>query len=150
MANNEERDGIAIIGMGCKFPGAKSVEEYWELLAAGRSMVTEPPKERFSAKTHGRSTEKSVFFGNYLDDVESFDNRFFKKSGREAASMDPQQRLLREVAYQALESAGFFGPRPQNLNVGCFVGVCASDYNGTYILHTLFVIFFWSDRSITR
>jgi acyl transferase domain-containing protein len=134
MAQNTDLDGIAIVGMGCKFPGADSIEEYWDLLDAGRSMVTEPPIGRFPSHEHGRSTDKSVFFGNYINDIESFDNRFFKKSGREAASMDPQQRLLLEVAYQALESAGFFGPRQQDLDVGCFVGVCASDYNGKFLL----------------
>jgi acyl transferase domain-containing protein len=136
MAQNTDLDGFAIVGMGCKFPGADSIEEYWDLLDAGRSMVTEPPIGRFPSHEHGRSTDKSVFFGNYINDIESFDNRFFKKSGREAASMDPQQRLLLEVAYQTLESAGFFGPRQQDLDVGCFVGVCASDYNGELLLHT--------------
>nr|AOO87089.1 polyketide synthase [Alternaria alternantherae] len=135
MTQNTDLDGIAIVGMGCKFPGADSIEEYWNLLDAGRSMVTEPPKGRFPSHEHARSTDRSVFFGNYINDIESFDNRFFKKSGREAASMDPQQRLLLEVAYQALESAGFFGPREQDLDVGCFVGVCASDYNDNVASH---------------
>ncbi len=126
---------VAVVGIGCKFPGADSVEEFWDLLNSGKSMVTDPPVGRFPGRDHKRSTGKSVFFGNFLGDVTSFDNRFFKKSGREAASMDPQQRLLLEVAYQALESAGFFGPREQNLDVGCFVGACASDYNDNVASH---------------
>lgn len=93
-------NAIAVIGMGCKFPGADSVDEYWQLLDSGQSMVTEPPSGRFPTRDHKRSTEKSVFFGNFLKDIASFDNRFFKKSSREAASMDPQQRLLLEVAYR--------------------------------------------------
>jgi acyl transferase domain-containing protein/acyl carrier protein/SAM-dependent methyltransferase len=135
MTRSEDHDGIAVVGMGCKFPGADSVEEYWNLLDAGQSMVTDVPSGRFPGKEHKRSLEKSVFFGNYLDDIASFDNRFFKKSGREAASMDPQQRLLLEVSYQALESAGFFGPREQDLDVGIYVGVCASDYNDNVASH---------------
>ncbi|KAI1367017.1 hypothetical protein F5Y08DRAFT_350345 [Xylaria arbuscula] len=138
---DDQRDmppnAIAVVGMGCKFPGANSVEEYWQLLESGRSMVSEPPTGRFPTQDHKRSTEKSVFFGNFLSDVSSFDNRFFKRSSREAASMDPQQRLLLEVAYQALESSGFFRPQEQDpdLEVGCFVGVCASDYNDNVASH---------------
>ncbi|KAF2964213.1 hypothetical protein GQX73_g9357 [Xylaria multiplex] len=139
--DDQQRDmppnAIAVVGMGCKFPGADSVEEYWHLLETGRSMVSEPPTGRFPTQDHKRSTEKSVFFGNFLSDVSSFDNRFFKRSSREAASMDPQQRLLLEVAYQALESSGFFRPQEneQDLEVGCFVGVCASDYNDNVASH---------------
>lgn len=140
-----DRDGqaIAVIGMGCKFPGANSLDEYWRLLDKGTSMATDPPSSRFPAQDHARSTERSVFTGNHLADVSSFDHRFFRKSSREAASMDPQQRLLLEVAYQALESSGFFGPGPGGLaikgddarDVGCFVGVCASDYNDNVASH---------------
>ncbi|KAB5575475.1 hypothetical protein GE09DRAFT_1200074 [Coniochaeta sp. 2T2.1] len=132
---DELPNAIAVIGMGCKFPGADSVDEYWRLLDSGLSMVTEPPPDRFPTRHHPRSNDKSVFFGNFLNDIASFDNRFFKKSGREAASMDPQQRLLLEVAYQALESSGYFGPHEQDHDVGCFVGVCASDYNDNVASH---------------
>lgn len=128
-------NAIAVVGMGCKFPGADSVEEFWRILDAGQSMMSEPPSGRFPTNEHQRSTEKTVYFGNFLDDVASFDHRFFKKSGREAASMDPQQRLLLEVSYQALESSGFFGPREPDLDVGCYIGVCASDYNDNVASH---------------
>ncbi|KAL9079841.1 MAG: hypothetical protein Q9157_001297 [Trypethelium eluteriae] len=128
-------NAIAVVGMACKFPGADSVEEYWRLLDAGKSMLSKPPSGRFPTHEHPRNTERTVYFGNYLDELESFDNRFFKKSAREAASMDPQQRLLLEVSYQALESSGFFGPREPDLDVGCFIGVCASDYNDNVASH---------------
>ena len=128
-------DAIAVIGMGCKFPGADSVEQFWHILDAGQSMLSEPPSGRFPTHDHQRNTEKTVHFGNFLDDTASFDHRFFKKSSREAASMDPQQRLLLEVSYQALESSGFFGPREPNLDVGCFIGVAASDYNDNVASH---------------
>jgi len=111
------------------------VEEYWQLLDAGLSMATEPPTGRFPTRDHKRSNDKSIFLGNFLRDIANFDNRFFKKSSREAASMDPQQRLLLEVAYQALESSGYFGPRDRDTEVGCFVGVCASDYNDNVASH---------------
>ncbi|KAG2419498.1 hypothetical protein HFD88_004294 [Aspergillus terreus] len=136
MVMREEPRAIAIIGMGCKFPGADSLEEYWQLLDDGRSMTEKPPAGRFPTHDHPRSTDKSVFWGNFVRDVECFDHRFFKKSSREAASMDPQQRLLLEVAYHALESSGYFGPRKQQeTDIGCFIGVCASDYNDNVAGH---------------
>lgn len=140
---DRDSQAIAVIGMGCKFPGAESLDEYWRLLDDGKSMATDPPPSRFPTHGHARSTERSVFTGNFLTDVASFDHRFFRKSSREAASMDPQQRLLLEVAYHALESSGFFGPGPGGVavegddarDVGCFVGVCASDYNDNVASH---------------
>ena len=128
-------NAIAVVGMGCKFPGADSVEEFWRILDAGQSMLSEPPSGRFPTHDHQRSTDKTVYFGNYLDNIASFDHRFFKKSSREAASMDPQQRLLLEVSNQALESSGFFGPREPDLDVGCFIGVCTSEYNDNVASH---------------
>ena len=128
-------NAIAVVGMGCKFLGADSVEEFWRILDAGQSTLSEPPSGRFPTHDHQRSTDKTICFRNYLDDIASFDHRFFKKSSREAASMDPQQRLLLEVSYQALDSSGFFGPRESDLDVGCFIGVCTSDYNDNVASH---------------
>lgn len=128
-------NAIAVIGMACRFPGADSVEEFWRILDAGKSMLSEPPSGRFPTHQHPRNTEKTVYFINYLEDLDSFDNRFIKKSSREAASMDSQQRLLLEASYQALESSGFFGPCEPDLDVGCFIGVCASDYNDNVASH---------------
>ena len=126
---------IAIVGMGCKFPGANSIEEFWQILKSGKSMTQEVPVDRFP--TSGpRSSAEQRFFGNWIHDADAFDHRFFKKSSREAASMDPQQRLLLEVSYQALESAGYFAEWPENpRDIGCYVGVCASDYNDNVASH---------------
>ncbi|KAL4783816.1 hypothetical protein BJX76DRAFT_357601 [Aspergillus varians] len=129
---------IAIIGMGCKFPGADSLEEYWQLLAQGTSMCRTMPEERFKSSGLRRSTDNTLkFWGNFVNDVDAFDHRFFKKSSREAASMDPQQRLLLQVAYQAIESAEYSGPAGSKANrdVGCYLGLCASDYNDNVASH---------------
>ena len=127
---------IAVIGMGCKFSGADSVDEFWHLLSSGASMHQKVPAERFSTHKHRRSPEKS-FFGSFVRDADAFDHRFFKKSSREAASTDPQQRLLLQVAYQALESSGYFGgaSKPDD-DVGCYVGVCATDYSDNVAGHS--------------
>ena len=131
---------IAIVGMACKFPGADSPSEFWDLLSAGTSMLAQLPPERFSTESLRRSSENKVpFWGNYLRDADAFDNVFFRKSSRESASMDPQQRLLLQVAYEAIESSGYFGefvgstPPPED--IGCYLGVGATDYNDNVASH---------------
>jgi acyl transferase domain-containing protein/acyl carrier protein/SAM-dependent methyltransferase len=129
---------IAVVGMACKFPGADSIEEFWELLTSGTSMVEEMPEERFPTKGLRRSQEgKLKFWGNFVRDVDAFDHRFFKKSSREAATMDPQQRLLLQVAYEAIESSGYFGKFSASVpdDIGCYLGVCANDYNDNVASH---------------
>ena len=128
---------IAIIGMACRFPGADSVEELWDLLVQNGSMCQEIPPERFSTKGLRRSKDgKLKFFGNFIRDADAFDHRFFKKSSREAASMDPQQRILLEVAYAAMESSGYFGsPKDVSRNIGVYLGACSNDYNDNVASH---------------
>jgi acyl carrier protein len=126
---------VAVIGMACKFPGADSLDEYWQLLDEGRSMCEPASKDRFATTESRRHQEKSIYNANWISDIDAFDHKFFRKSSREAASMDPQQRLLLQVAYHALESSGYFGPVEPRTDVGCYVGVCASDYNDNVAAH---------------
>ncbi|KAI9884810.1 MAG: Type I Iterative PKS [Watsoniomyces obsoletus] len=129
---------VAVVGMACKFPGAESLDEFWQLLTAGTSMCQEMPLERFSTQGLRRSPDgKLRFFGNFVRDPDVFDHRFFKKSSREAASMDPQQRMLLQVAYQAMESSGYFGTSSGSSpnDIGCYLGVCATDYNDNVASH---------------
>ncbi|KAJ5547161.1 hypothetical protein N7494_004746 [Penicillium frequentans] len=130
-------NSIAIVGMACRFPGADSAEEFWELLENGKSMLSVLPQSRFSTKGLRRSAEETVFQGNFIRDAECFDNQFFKISSREAASMDPQQRQILQVAYQALESSGYFdGHRdPTNTEIGCYLGVGSVDYEANIYSH---------------
>ena len=133
-----DENAIAVIGMACKFPGADSIEEFWQLLSSGRSMLDDMPDDRFSTAGLRRTPNgKFRFFGNFVRDIQAFDHRFFKKSSREAASMDPQQRLILQCAYEALESSGHFGklasPIPDD--TGCFIGVCTNDYNDNVASH---------------
>ena len=123
--------------MACRFPGADSAEEFWELLERGKSMLSTLPPERFPTKGLRRSTDNTVFWGNFIEDPDQFDHRFFKMSSREAASMDPQQRLVLQVAYQALESSGYFDGHlnPVDTNIGCYLGVGSVDYEGNINSH---------------
>lgn len=120
---------IAIVGMACRFPQADTLEQFWQLISSGLNAARTVPPERFKASDLWREP-KGPFFGNFLNDADAFDNRFFNISGREAKSMDPQQRLLLQVVYEALESSGHFSvdsnKRPDN--IGCYVGVGSVDY----------------------
>ncbi len=136
--NMYPENAIAVIGMACKFPGADSVEEFWQVLKSGTSELGEMPASRFKTHKLRRSTDSDArFWGNFIRDAGAFDHRFFKKSSREAAAMDPQQRLLLQVAYETLESSGYFAgpPAHQPMDIGCYVGACSSDYNDNVASH---------------
>ncbi len=110
---------IAVVGLGCRLPGAEGPESFWELLATGTDAVTTPPL--------GRGTGSRVR-GGFLPDVAGFDAEFFGIAPREATAMDPQQRLLLEVAWEALEHAGVAPASLRGSATGVFVGVSSYDY----------------------
>ena len=105
-------NAIAVTGMACRTAGAQTVEEFWDLISSGRSMCQEVPRERIdmhgiSRIRHDKWAQRQKFYGNFVSDVDAFDNSFFHLSPREATAMDPQQRLLLEIAYEATESSGY-------------------------------------------
>ncbi|KAF2644665.1 BcPKS19, polyketide synthase [Massarina eburnea CBS 473.64] len=127
---------IAIVGMSGRFPAADSVDELWELLLEGKSMFKPAPAERLNLPQSGSHAD-TKWWGNFLRDPESFDHRFFKKPSREAIAWDPQQRILLEVVYQALESAGHFGPSPtaETNDYGCYIGAVMNNYYDNMSCH---------------
>ncbi|KAI9643621.1 hypothetical protein NHQ30_008243 [Ciborinia camelliae] len=134
------KHSIAVVGYSCKFPGANSPEEFWNVLTEGKSFIRTIPDGRFPAEGL-RRTSKQPFYGNFVDDIDTFDHKFFHKSPREAASMDPQQRFLLGCSYDALSSSGYFGRQCLSGNnnkndIGCFFGVCGSDYNDNIASHS--------------
>ncbi|MET7641790.1 SDR family NAD(P)-dependent oxidoreductase [Streptomyces sp. NPDC005438] len=127
-------EAVAIIGMGCRFPGGvDGPESFWRLLRDGRDAVTEVPAERWSVEEYssedpsaaGRTNSR---WGGFLDDVDQFDSGFFQISRQEAARMDPQQRLLAEVTFEALENAGVPTDGLSGSPTGVFVGISTFDY----------------------
>ncbi len=116
---------IAIVGLGCRFPGGgDDPAAYWRLLAEGRDTVTAAPAER----TWLRAGDRAAPPGAYLRDVDLFDPQFFGISPREADDLDPQQRLLLEVVWEALEDAGLAVDRLGGSSTGVFLGIGQLDY----------------------
>lgn len=127
-------EAIAIIGIGCRFPGgADTPEAYWRLLRDGVDAVRDVPAGRWDAQTYydpdptvaGKMVTHS---GGFIEPIDQFDPEFFGISPREARSMDPQQRLLLEVAWEALEHAGQPPDRLAGTRTGVFVGIGIDDY----------------------
>jgi amino acid adenylation domain-containing protein len=126
------REPIAVIGMAGRFPGAASVEALWQNLCAGRESIRFFALDELdpSLPAHTRSDPAYVPARGVLDDVELFDAAFFGISPLEAQLMDPQHRHFLEVAWQALEHAGYApgAPGAPSGPIGVFGGM----YNGTY------------------
>ncbi|MEU3251205.1 SDR family NAD(P)-dependent oxidoreductase [Streptomyces sp. NPDC006997] len=98
---------LAVVGMACRFPGADSVDAYWDLLANGRTgVVDDVPDGRFDLAALRETDGVYTTRGGYLDDIAGWDASFFGASPREALRMDPQQRLLMELTWESLEDAG--------------------------------------------
>jgi myxalamid-type polyketide synthase MxaD len=125
---------IAIIGMGCRFPGgADSPESYWHLLKQGVDAVGEIPPERWPLAQYydtdpGAEGKMYSRWGAFLDQADGFDATFFGLAPREVANMDPQHRLLLEVTWEALESAGIVPGSLERTSTGVFVGISTADY----------------------
>ncbi|MCI0526765.1 MAG: polyketide synthase, partial [Nitrospira sp.] len=124
---------IAIIGIGCRFPGAKDPEAFWQLLRNGIDAITEVPAERWDPRSLYHSDLKvpgkmNTCWGGFLEQVDQFDLQFFKIFPWEAVRMDPQQRLLLEVTWEALEDAGQVVERLAGTRTGVFIGIAPGDY----------------------
>ncbi|MEW5983051.1 MAG: beta-ketoacyl synthase N-terminal-like domain-containing protein [Acidobacteriota bacterium] len=125
---------VAIIGMGCRFPGkADQPEAFWGLLHDGVDAITEVPADRWPIDEYydpdpsalGKMTTR---YGGFIDQLQEFDAHFFGISPQEAETLDPQQRLLLEVSWEALEHAGIVPDSLMDTSTGVFIGMCSNDY----------------------
>lgn len=124
---------IAIIGIGCRFPGAKDPEAFWHLLQNGVDAISEVPKTRWDIDAFydpkpGTPGKMSTRWGGFLEQVDQFDPGFFGISPREVERMDPQQRLALEVTWEALENAGIAPESLGGSQTGVFMGIGNYDY----------------------
>jgi len=132
---NSEKEPIAIIGIGCRFPGgANSPEAFWKLLRDGTDAITEVPANRWNVDTFydpdpAKPGKIRTCWGGFIEQIDQFDAQFFGISPREAVRMDPQQRLLLEVAWEALEDGGQMPERLAGSSTAVFIGIYTSDYH---------------------
>lgn len=125
---------IAIIGLGCRFPGANNSEEFWQMLRNGVDGISEVPNTRWNADAYYDPTpatpgKMNTRWGGFLNDIDQFEPSFFSISPREADAMDPQQRLLLEVAWETLEYAGQATQKLAGSQTGVFIGISSDDYS---------------------
>ncbi len=124
-------DGIAIVGMACRFPGAENIEDFWHQLEAGRDAVTDG---RGNSGTWGDlakdlPAEYAAYRqGGFVEGIEQFDSRFFRIAPIEARLMDPRQRMMLETSWQALEDAGIDPDRLRGSRTGLYAGISTSEY----------------------
>lgn len=132
MASNEP---IAIIGMGCRFPGqCDNPSKLWDLLRTPIDLLKEIPPERFNVDAyyhpqnfhHGSSNVRHTYVLD--EDLRHFDAQFFGIKNIEANSIDPQQRLLLETVYESLEAAGLSLRKLRGSDTAVYVGVMSADY----------------------
>ena len=125
---------IAIIGIGCRFPGgANNAERYWQLLVDGVDAITEIPPDRWNINKFYHSDPAKpgktyARWGGFVDNIDQFEPQFFGISPREAARMDPQQRLLLEIVWEALEDGGQVPEHLAGSKTAVFVGMMVNDY----------------------
>ena len=139
---NIQKEPIAIIGMGCRYPGGvRTPEEFWHLLSSGEDILSDIPDDRWDFEAHFDPEitvpgKMYVRKGYYLDDIDQFDPQFFGLSPREAESLDPQQRLVMEVSWETLEHAGIAPSSLKGGKTGVFVGQYWDDYSSQRIYST--------------
>ncbi|KAA0109942.1 SDR family NAD(P)-dependent oxidoreductase [Mycolicibacterium sp. P1-5] len=125
---------MAIVGIGCRFPGgADSVERLWDLLCNETDATSVVPESRWNADRYHDPNPSKVGKivtrrGGFLSEIDQFDPQFFGMSPREAHSLDPQQRLLLHVAWEALEDGGLPADGLAGSDVGVFIGGFTLDY----------------------
>lgn len=130
---NSISNDIAVIGMACRFPGANDYEQFWDNLVNSRSSIVEIPKERWTWENYVIKKEKdqTSFVSRWLgllDQVDTFDARFFHLSNREVMNMDPQQRISLEVAWNCFEDAAVPISQLKDRKVGVFVAGFNNDF----------------------
>jgi phthiocerol/phenolphthiocerol synthesis type-I polyketide synthase C len=130
---DKQEEAVAIVGIACRFPSAGGPRELWDNLCKGVDAVTEVPIERWDADALydpnplalGKMNTK---YGGFIQDIESFDARFFGIQNREATRMDPAHRILMELSWEAFEDAGIVPGSVSGKQIGVFVGISGSDY----------------------
>ncbi len=125
---------VAIVGLGCRFPGGVSdPESFWKLLSEGRDAISDIPSSRWKITDYfneDREAAGSMYVrsGGFLESVDKFDADFFNISPREATALDPQHRLLLETVWEAFENACIVPSELKDTRASVFVGITTKEY----------------------
>jgi len=121
--NYREKD-VAIVGMSCRIAGARSPQEFWDMLDQEKDMISEIPQRRWNWQDYPGVSK----WGSFIDDVDEFDSLFFGISPAEAIYMTPEQRLMMQYVWECIENAGYGGEDVKGNNTGLFIGCGPSGY----------------------
>jgi acyl transferase domain-containing protein len=132
-AGSAPHEPIAIVGIGCRFPGGvTSPARFWQLLLEGQCAIRPVPGDRWNPDDYARwvlpEQRPATRFGGFLDGIDGFDAAFFGISMAEAQTLDPQQRLLLEVTWEALEDACIRPSALVDSRTGVYVGISHNEY----------------------
>ncbi|MCG8667952.1 MAG: polyketide synthase, partial [Pseudomonadales bacterium] len=131
----ERHEPIAVIGLGCRFPGGvDSPQKLWNALLDGEDLITEMKDERWPADDFYDPDPEAIGklytkCNGLVDEVDQFDADFFGITPNEAILMEPQQRLVLETTWQALEHANIPTESLMGSKTGVFVGICHMGYS---------------------
>ena len=128
-------DGIAVVGMACRFPGASDLAEFWELLETGADAITDGRGDAGSwsgAVGDPDAEDVAIRRGAFVDGIDWFDSRFFRISPIEARTMDPQQRMLLETSWEALEDGGLDPDSLRGSRTGVYAGIGGAEYRDLF------------------
>ena len=124
---------IAIVGIACRFPGARNLPEFWGLLERGGNAVSEGEPGSGAGRLGEMFPDDAARgaacrFGAFVDDIDRFDASFFRISPVEAQLLDPQQRMMLETSWHALEDAGVDPDRLKGTRTGVYTGISTDEY----------------------
>lgn len=122
-----EREDIAIIGMGCKVADAESYDEYWDLIVNKKTTIKRCTSKRVDLvrdifPKSFTNDERKYSKGTYFDDIDMFDANFFSMGEEEATMLGPGHRLMLQTVYKTLEDGGYLGQNNEDNKTGIFVG----------------------------
>ena len=128
-----DKNAIAIVGMSGRYPGAKDIYEYWDLLEEGKEGIREIPKSRWDMSKYydpekGKEGKIYCKWLGMVDDANCFDPMFFEIPPSEAESMEPLHRVFIEEGYKAFEDAGYTRQRLSNVKCGVYAGMITGEY----------------------
>ncbi|ESO99304.1 hypothetical protein LOTGIDRAFT_113637, partial [Lottia gigantea] len=133
---------VAIVGVGCRFPGADDIDQFWKVLKNGENHLIEVPKNRwnldaFYHEDAGKPGKTNARKAGFVQGFEKWDYKFYGINEFESLRMDPQHKFILDSTYMALESAGITRKEIKGSNTGVYIGVMNSDYSSNFATSVL-------------